>query len=46
MRAVRFGVIAHHWTFGDMPPVEGLSDEQVAAIVDWIRERQRAAGIE
>ena len=46
VRAVRLGVIAHHWTFGDMPPVEGLSGEQIAAIVAWVRERQRAAGIE
>ena len=46
LRAVRFGVISHHWTFGDMPPVEGLTGEQAAAIVAWVRERQRAAGVE
>jgi hypothetical protein len=29
-----------------MPPIEGLTDEQIAAIVEFVREQQRAAGIE
>lgn len=44
--AVRSGSRAHHWNFGNMPPVEGLTNEQVAAIVEFVREQQRAAGIE
>ena len=44
-RAVAYGVRAHHWRFGDMPPVEGLSRRDVAAIVVYIRELQRANGI-
>jgi len=44
--AVRSGARSHHWTFGDMPPVEGLSDAQVAAIVAFIRAQQQEAGIE
>lgn len=44
--AVRRGSRAHHWDFGDMLPVEGLSDGQVAAIVEFVRARQREAGIE
>jgi mono/diheme cytochrome c family protein len=44
--AARRGVRAHHWDFGDMPLVEGLSDEQLAAIVGYVRERQRTEGIE
>jgi len=44
--AVRRGSPAHHWRFGSMPPVVGLSDEQVQAITAFVRERQRAAGIE
>ena len=44
--AVRRGARSHHWDFGDMPPVEGLSDGQVAAILDFVRAEQRAAGIE
>ena len=44
--AVERGVRAHHWNFGNMAPVEGLEHEQVLAIIAFIREQQRAAGIE
>jgi mono/diheme cytochrome c family protein len=44
--AARRGVRSHHWDFGDMPAVAGLSDEQLEAIVGYVRERQRAEGIE
>lgn len=44
-RAVRQGVRAHHWQFGDMPPVAGVSDGEVERIIAYVRERQRAAGI-
>lgn len=44
--AVQIGVRAHHWTFGDMPPQEGLTQADVAAIVRYIREVQQANGIE
>lgn len=43
--AVARGVRAHHWPFGDMPPVDGLSREDVATIVTFVREVQRANGI-
>ena len=45
-RAVSRGVRAHHWRFGDMPPVEGLTRQDVAAIVAYVRELQRANGIQ
>lgn len=45
-RAVREGVVPHHWDFGPMPPVEGLSDAEIDAIIGHVREQQRAAGIE
>ena len=44
--AAKTGTRAHHWNFGDMPPVEGLSDEQLEAIVAFVRTEQAAAGIE
>ncbi|MDH3227789.1 MAG: cytochrome c [Thermoleophilia bacterium] len=44
--AVRNGVRAHHWNFGDMPRQEGLSDQEVAQIVAYVRGVQRDAGIE
>ena len=43
--AVRQGVRAHHWPFGNMPPVEGVSDTEVATIIAYVRELQRANGI-
>lgn len=43
--AVRRGVRAHHWRFGNMPPVPGLSDADVRAVIDYIRALQRANGI-
>ncbi len=44
-RAVALGVRAHHWRFGNMPPVEGLTRGDVAMITEYIREIQRANGI-
>lgn len=39
------GVRAHHWRFGDMPPVEGITQGEIKAVVDFIRKVQRANGI-
>ncbi|MEO9529392.1 MAG: cytochrome c [Roseibium sp.] len=39
------GVRAHHWPFGDMPPVEGVSQSDVESIVAYVRLLQRANGI-
>lgn len=43
--AVRQGVRAHPWPFGNMPPTEGLTGRQVEQIVAYIRMLQRANGI-
>ena len=43
--AVRYGVRAHHWKFGDMKPVPGLSADDVAHVTAYVRSRQRRAGI-
>lgn len=43
--AVRNGVTAHHWEFGNMPPVPGVSDAEIASIICYVRELQRAQGI-
>ncbi|TCM86099.1 c-type cytochrome [Rhodovulum steppense] len=43
--AVRRGVVAHHWPFGDMPSVPGVRDDEIAAIIAFVREVQRANGI-
>lgn len=44
--AAQNGVRAHHWPFGDMPPVEGVSQQDVASIVEYVRALQRANGID
>lgn len=43
--AARNGVRSHHWPYGNMPPVEGVSDDDVRAIVRYVRELQEANGI-
>lgn len=46
LRAAMTGVRSHHWNFGDMPPVEGIDEQTVGLIATYIRELQRANGIE
>ncbi len=43
--AVENGVRPHHWRFGAMPPIEGLTRADVATIVAFVREVQRENGI-
>jgi mono/diheme cytochrome c family protein len=40
------GVRAHHWKFGDMPKIEGVSSEDVTQITAYVRWLQRQAGIQ
>ena len=40
------GVRSHHWDFGDMAPVPGLSQEDMDRIVAFVRENQRIEGFE
>ena len=40
------GVQAHHWPFGDMPPVKGITRGDIKLIIDYIREVQAANGIQ
>jgi mono/diheme cytochrome c family protein len=43
--AAQNGVRAHHWPFGDMPPVTGITRAEVLSIVTYVRALQRANGI-
>ena len=43
--AAKFGVRQHHWPYGNMPPQLQVSDDQVAAIVRYVREVQLVNGI-
>lgn len=44
-RAVASGVRAHHWGFGEMQPVDGLTRADVEMVISYIRTVQRANGI-
>lgn len=43
--AARLGVRRHHWPYGDMPPQPQVTQDQLAAIVRYVRELQVANGI-
>jgi len=43
--AVTRGVRAHHWTFGDMPPLPTMDSAGIAAVTAYVRWLQRQAGI-
>ena len=44
--AIENGAQAHHWGFGDMAPVSGLDDDEIAAVIAYIRDQQEANGFE
>ncbi len=44
-RAAAKGVQAHHWRFGNMPPVKTVKRDDVSKIITYVRELQRANGI-
>lgn len=44
--AIAQGSRAHHWNFGDMPPVAGVSEAEANAIVGYIRQQQQTHGFE
>ena len=44
--AVANGVRAHHWKFGDMAPVKGVTPDDVAHVTAYVRAEQRKVGIQ
>jgi len=44
-RAALKGVTAHHWKFGNMPPVKGITREDLDIIIPFIRWLQKTKGI-
>lgn len=44
-RAAASGVRAHHWKFGDMPKIDGVTPDEVEQITRYIRWLQQQAGI-
>ena len=43
--AAERGVRAHHWGFGDMSPVSGVSRDDIGEIIGYVRWLQRQAGV-
>ena len=43
--AAKNGVRSHHWKFGNMPRIEGLTDADVTYIARYVRELQQENGI-
>lgn len=44
--AIAQGAPAHHWDFGDMPAVGGLDNDEIDAVVEFIRSEQQLLGFE
>jgi len=44
--AILRGSPQHHWDFGDMPPVTGLDEAQIDAVIAYIRDVQQREGFE
>ena len=44
--AIANGARAHHWGFGDMPPVPGLTEDQADAVIAYIRQQQDERGLQ
>lgn len=43
--AAKNGVRQHHWRFGDMPPIDGVEDNEIEQIVGYVRRLQEANDI-
>jgi len=44
--AAQVGVRSHHWSFGDMPPVPGVNEDDMVSVIAYLRKLQVANGIE
>jgi len=43
--AAERGVQSHHWGFGNMPPVEGITRAEIVSIIAYVRAVQKENGI-
>lgn len=44
--AIANGAPQHHWTFGNMAAIEGLSDADVDFVIAYVRSEQQRQGFE
>lgn len=43
--AIENGAPQHHWPFGDMPAIEGLSADEIEAVIAYVRSEQQRQGL-
>lgn len=41
--AIANGVTPHHWDFAGMPPIQGPSEDEIDAVIAYVRDRQQEA---
>jgi cytochrome c len=46
VNAIKHGVRAHHWPYGDMPAQEKIGFAETMAVIEFIREVQTQNGVE
>lgn len=44
--AIENGAVAHHWEFGDMPPVAAITDDENVAVIAYVRSVQETEGFD
>jgi len=44
--AVQMGARQHHWKFGNMPPQTKIEEADIVKLTAYVREMQRANGVE
>lgn len=45
IRAVQSGTTGHHWKFGDMAPIQNMTNQDIGQTIQFIRWWQRENGI-
>ena len=43
--AIRRGSRQHHWRFGNMKPIDGISDGEITQVITYVRVMQKANGL-
>lgn len=44
--APKVGVKAHHWSYGNMPSIPGITDDETVLVLKYVRALQVANGIQ
>lgn len=44
--AIRNGAPQHHWGFGNMPAIQGITDDEIELVIQFIRQQQETLGFE